>query len=184
MCGLLFLQIRARCLREPSGAGDFCCFPTGCACLRAAKGEDSVFPQTCYEPFSRHWGWAEYLFPFQFLVQIYIQNSRYLGHAFWQILTLYSPLVCVEHSQNTQEQVNGFRGESLKNEDDTFPLGLAPWTRNPQVQLQKITLLRFHVNGEGQGRITEMRLDRVMLMAIWGTEERVWYMERQLLLGC
>lgn len=32
--------------------------------------------------------------------------------------------------------------------------------------LQKIFLLKSHVNSEGQGRLTEMTLDRITLMAI------------------
>lgn len=43
----------------------------------------------------------------------------------------------------------------------------------------KILLLKSHVNLEGQGRLTEMTLDRITLMAIWGTEQGAWIMERQ-----
>lgn len=35
------------------------------------------------------------------------------------------------------------------------------------------------MNLEGQGRLTEMTLDRITLMAIWGTEQGAWIMERQ-----
>lgn len=75
MCSLLFYQIRARCPREPSGAGDFCCFPCR-ACwpwagpVQLITSADacerlSLFLQASSETLSHHPCSVKY-FPFSF----------------------------------------------------------------------------------------------------------------------
>lgn len=118
MCGLLFHQIRARCPREPSGAGSFCCCPHW-ACLPQCswvRSRDtwmrlSVFLQACSESFSHHSRWLEYISLSVCILKIWTELQIFTTWVLANSNPVQSFFACFEHSWNTKLIQRGEIGE-------------------------------------------------------------------------
>lgn len=181
MCSLLFYQMRARCPREPSVAGDFCCLPRW-ACLPRCSWAQAQTHTRGLACFCRP---AKSLSPItdaglNISLSVSVPKTRTEFQIFktW-VLANSTPVqsfclfwMLVKYSRADTliqgEETGKWRWYFLLRSSCSDLVTLL------EVPLWKILLLKSHVTLEGQDRLTGIRVGRTMLVVIWRTEEEAW----------